>query len=194
MATGSHTGVKDTSTWNTWTVTLGAILGYGTTYHIRVRAIDATGNRSDWSASVPFTYTTQATSDITPNAVSQWIGGAATNSTVPADGNWYLIASVTLAGILSGSILQGSAQVIIRNDSTGSGNFWFRVRNITTGALAPELLSTIAPAFFATMSTAMFDPAPGAGSVQIGIDIRGAPGPPNVPYFNAWLQVSEIRR
>jgi hypothetical protein len=192
---GTFAASRDNSTWIKGAITYPvSSLAYGTTYNIQFRSVDYSGNRSDWSALVPFTYFTQDTPDLKINAVShistQYISpGAGTGAGIGvgpfALGQVFVTSEAgdVLLAWGGGVVYNVSAQCIAR----------VVMRNVTKGVEAAPVEFTINPG----TQTALVAIAADLAVVGVNqIDTQLTIGPAGTTYNHSYgcIQVLRMKR
>jgi hypothetical protein len=196
---GKMAASKDTGTWNSAAIAFRGLLGYNIPYKIRGRAVDYSNNKSAWTSGAnepQFTLTTTGTTDITANAIHQWVWGGNPNpGTVPANGTFYPAIALTINNVLPSSVvLIGATCFVTENEPTVGRAFGFQLKNLTTGQLFPVQYSSVNPGQVQAFSMTLFDFAASAGgSYQYCFQLACSTGV-DVQFTHGFIQVAEMRR
>jgi hypothetical protein len=188
-------------TWNSAAIAFRGLLGYGTQYKIRGRAVDYSNNRSAWTSGADeptFTLTTTGTTDITANAIHQWVwGGNSSPGSIPADGVFYPAIAVTINNVLPSSVVLIGATVYVTNNDAAlpARTFGFQLRNLTTGQLFPPTYSTVPNTHSLPFTMTLFDfPASAGGTYQYCFQLSSIHTGAQIAFQHGFIQVAEMRR
>ena len=185
----------------------GAHLAYGTTYHIRVRAVDFSGNRSNFTSTVPFAYTFQDTPDIKANAITQWVwgGNAGPGGPMPADSCFYATVAKTINNVQPFSVVLCSFTMYVSNTgaagmatcclartagnstAVGAGRQEFPHQSVTLATNGVNHFS------YAVTDTEVNNVGSGLVNPQYVIDLL-LPAGMTVTWYMGIVQLGEIRR
>jgi hypothetical protein len=188
-------------TWNSAAIAFRGLLGYGTQYKIRGRAVDYSNNKSAWTSGADeptFTLTTTGTTDITANAIHQWVwGGNSSPGSIPADGVFYPAIAVTINNVLPSSVVLIGATVYVTNNDAAlpARTFGFQLRNLTTGQLFPPTYSTVPNTHSLPFTMTLFDfPASAGGTYQYCFQLSSIHTGAQIAFQHGFIQVAEMRR
>jgi hypothetical protein len=197
IANGNFPASRDNQNWTNGAITYPTgVLAYGTTYHVRVQAVDYTGNRSGYSASVSFTYFTQDTADITIDAVSDVAGaGLPSTSTFVAAGLGTYIKLLELFITCDGTEdILGFGNVTILNTEGVTRLVRVRVINYAPAEHAGlPIESTCGAGEQISFTAIAIDGAPGAGSNNVQLQVAMA-GTATQTWAYGLLQATKLKR
>jgi hypothetical protein len=196
LVNGSSSPIRTSGQWVMFALTGGAFLAYGTTYYGRVRAVDFTGNVSNWTATVSFTYTTQDTPDITVDAVSVVSGaGLPTTASFVAAGLGTYIKLLELFVTCDGTEdILGFGNVTILNTEGVTRLVRIRVVNYApTEHAGLPIESTCGAGEQVSFTAIAIDGAPGAGSNNVQLQVAMA-GTATQTWAYGLLQATNLKR
>lgn len=187
---------RDNLHWIKGSITYGAAsLAYGVTYYLRVRAVDYSGNRSAYTGTVGFTYTTQNTADITAGAVSDLTGAAAYagNLTGTGFGGAPIVLATANISCAAGDMLLGFGGITVVGAPVSS---LVRVylRNTTNAHESAPVESTVAAGEQISPVVIALDFATVAGNNPI--ELRMLMGAAGQAFFvnYGYIQVTKLKR
>jgi hypothetical protein len=180
LGSAEHTGggayVTNTTSHTSFT--------YGSTYHVRVRAMDFTGNLGGWSASASWTHLRVNTPDIDPAGVStSFSASAGATGTFNADGTWQVLNTKNITISYSTSQLFAVGWATVRKTTAGDVFISLRIIDNTANVSGQPMINIlwgggdfpITPLFVGMIDPSMAASWPVAPH-QIQLQVKGETG------------------